>query len=77
MEQEWPSKVGDEHKMRVLVVRHETGRLRCVRLGTNIPMLMENNVWVFETTSGIKGQGQVGRKVHFQHSVHTTTFTKI
>ena len=55
------TKVGGEHKMKVVVVRHGTGRIRSVRLGTNLPIVMCNNFWVFETTSGCKAHGQVSR----------------
>ena len=70
------TRAGGEHKMKVVVVCHRSGRLRCVRLGTNLPMLIQRNFWVFETTSGIKGEGQVRRKEHFKHGVHTVTSTK-
>ena len=70
------TKVGGIHKVKVVVIRHGTGRMRCVRIGTNIPFLMTNRQWVFETTSGCKGQGQVARNEHFQSGVHVITSRK-
>ena len=70
------TKVGGKHKMKVVVVRHGAGRLRCVRLGTNVPLLMQKNFWVFETTSGIKGDGIVKRKEHFRDGVHMVASTR-
>ena len=39
-------------------------------------MLMIDQQWVFETTSGSRGDGQVSRKEHFKPGVHVITSRK-
>ena len=47
-----------------------------MRICTNIPMLMIDQQWVFETTSGCRGDGQVARKEHFKPGIHVITSRK-
>ena len=70
------TRIRDQYKMKVVVVRHGLGRLQCVRLGTNMPMLIHNNFWIFETSSGCKGSGQVLQREHVQKNLHIISSTK-
>ena len=58
------TKVGGEHKLKVVVVRHGTGRLRCVRLGTNLHLLLERYFGYLRQQVVFKGKDKLrGRNI--------------
>ena len=53
--------------LKAAVLRHGMGRVRAARLSTNMPLLLVSNTWVYETTSGYMGSGEVKIIIHFLH----------
>ena len=40
-------------------------RVRAAILATNLPLLLNGNTWVYKTTSGTFGNGNVKRQMHY------------
>lgn len=52
------------------------GRVCCAWLDTNLPLLMQDTQWVFETNSGLRGNGEVNRSKHFCEQTYPVGWTK-
>ena len=69
------TKIGD-NKMKVTCVKHGMGRIRCACIAANLPMLMNDTKWIFETTSGFEANGKVKRKPHFCTDTYQISWTR-
>ena len=55
----------DGSLLKALVLRHGMGQVRAARLATNMTLLLTSNTWVYKTTIGYTGSGEVKRIKHF------------
>ena len=63
------TKIGT-YPMKVIVLHHSMIIIRSDREAKNLPMMLVDNVWVYESTSGALGEGNIKRLDHFTQGKH-------